>query len=83
MCFKIYYVHAGVCCRPCDVRGNAFLAVEGCLNAVFGGMVGYGKSPCFSHVGFLSLVAPVYPLLVLPSVDGVVFLECAFCYGSC
>ena len=49
MCLKIYCVHAGVYCRPCDVRGNVFLAVEGCLNAVFGGMVGYGKSPCFSR----------------------------------
>ena len=62
---------------------DAFLVVKGCSKALFVPMVGYGKSPCFSRLSFLSVVGPVYPLLVLPSVDGVVFLECAFCYGSC
>ena len=27
MFLEIYYVHAVVCCRPCDVRGIGFLAV--------------------------------------------------------
>lgn len=30
-----------------------FLAVKACLNAVFWGLRGHGKSPCFLGCGFL------------------------------
>ncbi len=53
----------------------AFLDVEGCLKHVFALCQGYGKSPCFSGLGFLWLVSPDYRLLKAVCVDGVKSLE--------
>ena len=66
---------SGLETRPCNVRGNVFLAVEGCLNAVFGGMVGHGKSPCFSRLSFLTAAGVDAGVLVFTVADGVVFHE--------
>jgi len=66
---------SGLETRPCNVRGNVFLAVEGCLNAVFGGMVRYGKSPCFSALGFLTTADVDAGVLIFTVANGVVFHE--------
>src|SRR3989304_2558591 len=61
------------------------LFVFGCGNlfkSLFWFCARHGKSPCFSDVGFLSLVSPAYPLLFLPCVDEADFLVCAFWYGK-
>ena len=51
---------------------SAFLDVKACLKAVFGWVLGYGKSPCFSCLRFLRLLGPdwlVYNLMVADGVD--------------
>ena len=55
--------------------GDLFLAVEGCLSAVFGGMVGHGKSPCFSALGFLTTADVDAGVLIFTVADGVFFHE--------
>ncbi len=54
------------------------MAVKTCSKALFAISPSNGKSPCFLLVTFLQLVSPDYPLLVLPRVDGVKNMECAF-----
>ena len=56
----------------------AIKAVKTCSKAFSAHILRHGKSPCFSRVTFLQLVGPDYPLLILPSVNGQEFLECAF-----
>ncbi len=64
--------------EACHARGIVEMEVEACSKAISALCPRHGKSPCFSEVAFLQLVGPDYPLLVLPSVDGANFLECAF-----
>jgi hypothetical protein len=45
-------------------RSIVFLGVKGCVNAVFGCVLGHGKSPCFSGSRFLTV----------PRVDGAVLI---------
>jgi hypothetical protein len=61
---------------------RVFLEVKTCSKGISDYTLRYGKSPCFLAVSFLQLVGPDYPLLILSCVDGVDFLECAFCHGS-
>ena len=79
---EVYYVHLKVLCSyiiaifrifssVCNVRGNVFLAVEGCLNGVLGHGVGYGKSPCFSGLGFLTTTDVDAGVSIFGCVDGV------------
>ena len=51
-----------------------FLDVNGCLNAVFRGMLGYGKSPCFSGFAVLKVFSVDWIVLFLRGVDGGFFL---------
>jgi len=39
-----------------DACRVAFLDVKGCLKDVFRGVLGHGKSPCFSRCRVLSLI---------------------------
>jgi hypothetical protein len=64
---EVYYVHRALM----DVRGIAFLAVEGCLNAVFWGVVGHGKSPCFSGLSVLTAAGVDAGGLIFRVADGV------------
>jgi hypothetical protein len=57
---------------------TALRAVKTCSKALLAPSIRYGKSPCFSEAAFLQSVGPDYPLLVLPCVDGVKNMECAF-----
>jgi hypothetical protein len=79
---EVYYVHPKVLCSYViaafqlfcvflDVRGIAFLAVEGCLNAVFWGVVGHGKSPCFSGLSVLTAAGVDAGGLIFRVADGV------------
>jgi hypothetical protein len=61
-----------------DARSMALMSAKSCSKAILAPIIGYGKSPCFSGVAFLSTVGPDYPLSILPNVDGQEFLECAF-----
>ena len=84
MCLKIYYVPlrvldvtrhslSGLETRPCNVRGNAFLAVKGCLKffgAVFRGVFAWEKS-MLSALSCLVVVAPDWGHYILGVVDGV------------
>jgi hypothetical protein len=54
------------------------MAVKTCSKAISVYSFGHGKSPCFSEVTILQLVGPDYLLLILPCVDGVKNMECAF-----
>lgn len=56
----------------------ALMAVKSRSKGILAPIAGHGKSPCFSEVAFLQLFGPDYLVLVLPSVDGQEFLECAF-----
>jgi hypothetical protein len=67
MCREVYYVHRALL----DVHGIAFLAVKGCLNAVFGGVLGHGKSPCFSGLSFLTAAGVDAGRLIFMVADGV------------
>lgn len=67
MSLSFYHVHS----RACDVRSIGFLDVKGCLNAVFRGMLGYGKSPCFSSFAVLKVFGVDWGVLILHVVDGV------------
>ena len=49
--------------------------MEGCLNAVFGGVLGHGKSPCFSALGFLTTAGVDAGVLIFTVADGGVFHE--------
>jgi hypothetical protein len=60
-----------------NIRSIALMSAKRCSKAVLAPMVGYGKSPCFSEVDFLSVLGPDYPMSILPSFDGADFLECA------
>lgn len=51
-----------------------FLDVQACLNAVFRGMLRYGKSPCFSGFAFLKVFGVDWGVLILRGVDGGFFL---------
>ena len=45
--------------------------MKGCLNVVFGGMVGHGKSPCFSGLSFLTAADVDAGVLIFTVADGV------------
>lgn len=71
MCLKIYYVHRGLW----DVRGNVFLAVEGCLK-VFGGAFSRVFTWSFSMLSashVLSVAKPDWRVLNFDVVNGVFF----------
>jgi hypothetical protein len=71
MSLKVYHVHY----RACHVRSNVFLDVKGCLNAVFGGMLGHGKSPCFLRCRVLKVLDLEWIVLNFFMVNGVNFFE--------
>jgi len=83
---EVYYVHPKVLCGYAvavfqlfcsflDVRGIAFLAVKGCLNAVCWGMMGHGKSPCFSGLSFLTINGVDAGVPIFTVANGVVIHE--------
>jgi hypothetical protein len=55
-----------------------FLEVKSCSKELLAPIARYGKSPCFSSMGFLLVVSPDRRHYNLGNVDGVDFLECAF-----
>ena len=57
------------------LRKSVFLDVTCCLKHVLGGLLGYGKSPCFSGLCFLGVGSPDWMPLKLLCVDGVKYLE--------
>jgi len=61
---------------------STLMAVKTCSKGILALSIRHGRSPCFLEVGFLQLVGPDYPMLILPCVDGKEFLECAFWDGS-
>lgn len=71
MWLSFYHVHS----RACDVRSIGFLDVKGCLNAVFGGMLGHGKSPCFLRCRVLKVFDVDWMVLNFFMVNGVDFFE--------
>ena len=71
MSLNVYYENSKVC----DAWGIAFLDVRGCLNGVFRGVLGHGKSPCFSRLRVLSVVGVDWRALVFCVVDGGFFLD--------
>jgi hypothetical protein len=58
-----------------SARSNVFSEVKGCLKGVFGGVVGYGKSPCFSRLRVLGLFGVDWRVYVLALADGGFFLD--------
>jgi len=74
MSLRIYYQDIKVG-NTCSI---GLMSVETCSKAILAPALGYGKSPCFSGVGFLLVVGPAYLWLGLRYVDGRDFLECAF-----
>jgi len=64
---EFYYVHRALL----DVHGIAFLAVKGCLNAVFWGVLGHGKSPCFSRLSVLTAAGVDAGRLIFRVANGV------------
>ena len=54
---------------------NAHLAVKSCLKAVLALCRGYGKSPCFFGVRFLSVLGPDWFGYNLMVDDGVKYLD--------
>jgi hypothetical protein len=62
---------SGLETRSCKVRGNVFLAVKGCLNPVFWGVLGHGKSPCFSGLSVLTAAGVDAGGLIFRVADGV------------
>ena len=80
----IYHVHLKVLCNYiiaifqlfsglCNVRGNVFLAVKGCVNGVLELCRGHGKSPCFSGLSFLTITGVDAGVLIFNHVNGVLF----------
>jgi hypothetical protein len=71
MFLRVYYKDS----RSCDAHSVAFLDVKGCSNVVFRGMMGHGKSPCFSRCSVLTAVSVDERGVVLIVVDGGFFLD--------
>lgn len=69
--FIFYYKYS----RPCVARSNVFLAVKGCVKGVFGMVMGYGKSSCFSALGFRIAFDAVQEHYIFRCVDVGVFHE--------
>ena len=71
MSLSVYYEDS----KACDTLSVAFLDVKGCSNGVFRGMMGHGKSPCFSRCSVLTAVSVDERGVVLIVVDGGFFLD--------
>ena len=61
---------------------SVFLEVKTCSKDILDYTLRYGKSPCFSAIGFLLVGSPDWRHQISSNANGVRFLECAFCHGN-
>jgi hypothetical protein len=61
--------------RARNTRSNVFLDVKACLKRVFRPLGLHGKSPCFSHLGFLTTADVDVGVLIFMVANGGFFLE--------